>query len=511
MLGHFSFVHLEFFTFILIAGDVIFNMQPVTVAVSKPTSSSPRHMSKRDVRAPLLRRLYGGITLGSLRVFCLLGLDALLLAVSWQIGEFFGTPSLSLWRNVHRNPADFLAIAIGISAIVAGGFHKSGDSRRNYLGLVKAVTTAALLLLVIDYIYQPKELISRSQFLLFWISSILFILTNHFLIDRLVFRLRSRGAICYPTYLIADSSDLEHATRLIDQENRYAIVGIRSSDSLDSAERENTLAEICQLGVSEVFISWDAIKERQFLCWQFQSIGVIVHVVPVGLDALFHRSKFWSMGSFPVFSFSAPSITAVDFWIKRGADFGAALCLLIVLAPIYFVLGLLIKLDSPGPIFYGQTRVGLQGRSFKAWKFRTMVTNAEQLQGILESKNEMKDGILFKLKEDPRVTRVGQVLRRYSLDELPQLFNVLLGEMSLVGPRPLPIRDVEKFEVHHYVRHAVLPGITGLWQVSGRSNISNFEEVIQLDLDYIHNWSLGLDLKILLKTIKVVFNKTGAY
>jgi exopolysaccharide biosynthesis polyprenyl glycosylphosphotransferase len=204
-------------------------------------------------------------------------------------------------------------------------------------------------------------------------------------------------------------------------------------------------------------------------------------------------------------------MTGSDFWIKRVVDFCAALILLALFSPIYGLIALLIKLDSPGPIFYRQNRVGLHGACFKAWKFRTMVVNADQLQKQLEAQNEMKDGVLFKLKDDPRVTRVGQVLRQYSLDELPQLFNVLLGEMSLVGPRPLPVRDVNNFEGHHYVRHEVLPGITGLWQVSGRSNISNFEEVIQLDLAYIQNWSLGLDLKILLKTVKVVLNKTGAY
>jgi lipopolysaccharide/colanic/teichoic acid biosynthesis glycosyltransferase len=184
---------------------------------------------------------------------------------------------------------------------------------------------------------------------------------------------------------------------------------------------------------------------------------------------------------------------------------------LLLLLPVYVAIGGLIKLDSAGPVFYRQTRVGLHGKFFSAWKFRTMVTNADRLQHELEAQNQTKDGILFKLKSDPRITGVGKFLRQYSLDELPQLFNVLLGEMSLVGPRPLPTRDVEKFAAHHYVRHEVLPGITGLWQVSGRSDITDFEDVIQLDLDYIQNWSLGLDLSILLRTVNVVLRKTGAY
>jgi lipopolysaccharide/colanic/teichoic acid biosynthesis glycosyltransferase len=139
-----------------------------------------------------------------------------------------------------------------------------------------------------------------------------------------------------------------------------------------------------------------------------------------------------------------------------------------------------------------------------------MVANASQLQKELEAKNEVKGGVLFKMQNDPRITRVGKFLRRYSLDELPQLINVLREEMSIVGPRPLPVRDVERFSENHFLRHEILPGITGLWQVSGRSNVDS-EEVFYLDLAYIQHWSLALDIKILLQTIKVVLTKEGAY
>ncbi len=198
-------------------------------------------------------------------------------------------------------------------------------------------------------------------------------------------------------------------------------------------------------------------------------------------------------------------------WAKRYFDFCCSIVLLFLLCPVCLAIALLIKLDSPGGVFFKQDRIGLDCRKFKIWKFRTMVANAEKLQATLEAKNEMKDGVLFKMKDDPRVTRVGKFLRRYSLDELPQLFNVFLGEMSLVGPRPLPIRDVEKFKTKHFIRQEVIPGITGLWQVSGRSNIDNFEDVVKLDIAYIENWSFWLDLKILLATVRVTLKKTGAY
>jgi exopolysaccharide biosynthesis polyprenyl glycosylphosphotransferase len=201
----------------------------------------------------------------------------------------------------------------------------------------------------------------------------------------------------------------------------------------------------------------------------------------------------------------------MDFWVKRGLDFCAATVFLILAAPLYLLIGLVIKLDSPGPVFFKQTRIGLRNHPFLVWKFRTMVANASELQGNLEGLNETKDGVLFKIKHDPRITRIGKFLRCYSLDELPQIFNVLLGEMSLVGPRPLPVRDIAKLDEDYLIRHEVLPGITGLWQVSGRSDIDNFEDVFSLDMAYIKDWSLWLDLRIILQTIKAVIRRSGAY
>ncbi|MCA1995372.1 MAG: sugar transferase, partial [Coleofasciculus sp. S288] len=236
-----------------------------------------------------------------------------------------------------------------------------------------------------------------------------------------------------------------------------------------------------------------------------------LHTLPIGLEPLYQQAELWMVGGLPTIKSSPPLITGIDFWIKRCFDFCSSAIALILASPIYLAIALLIKLDSPGPVFYKQTRIGLHGEQFKVWKFRTMVPNADQLQKELEARNEMKDGVLFKIKDDPRITRVGKVLRQYSLDELPQLFNVLFGQMSLVGPRPLPLRDVENFAEHHFLRHEVLPGITGLWQVSGRSDITSFEEAVRLDTIYIEHWSLWLDLKILLKTVEVIFQKRGAY
>jgi exopolysaccharide biosynthesis polyprenyl glycosylphosphotransferase len=202
---------------------------------------------------------------------------------------------------------------------------------------------------------------------------------------------------------------------------------------------------------------------------------------------------------------------AKGYFIKRLIDFCFAASFIIIFAPLYLMIAIIIKIDSPGAVFYKETRMGFHGKKFKIWKFRTMQSDAEKLQGSLEHLNEIKDGVSFKIKNDPRITRFGRLLRRSSLDELPQMINVIRGEMSLVGPRPFNMRDVNKFADHYFFRYEVLPGITGLWQVSGRSNVVDFDRVIELDVQYIKNWSIWLDIRILLKSIKVVLSAEGAY
>ncbi len=212
----------------------------------------------------------------------------------------------------------------------------------------------------------------------------------------------------------------------------------------------------------------------------------------------------------PVLVFRATPDQPVQLLLKRVVDVVGALVLLTVLAIPLLGVALLIRLTSPGPVLFRQQRAGLNGRPFTMYKFRSMVTNAEQLKHELEQLNEMS-GPVFKLTNDPRVTPIGRFLRRYSIDELPQLINVLRGEMSLVGPRPLPLDEVARFDdVAHRRRLSVKPGLTCLWQISGRSELRDFKEWVRLDLEYIDHWSLWLDFKILLRTIPVVLTAKGA-
>jgi exopolysaccharide biosynthesis polyprenyl glycosylphosphotransferase len=222
------------------------------------------------------------------------------------------------------------------------------------------------------------------------------------------------------------------------------------------------------------------------------------------------RARFDELLGHPLLVFRTTPETSWQGVAKQIVDFIGALFLLIALSWLFVILAILIKLTSPGPVFFRQQRSGLNGAPFTLYKFRTMVTNAEQFKHELEAMNEMS-GPVFKVTNDPRVTPFGKWLRRYSLDELPQLFNVLRTEMSLVGPRPLPVDEVKRFEnLAHRRRLSVKPGLTCLWQISGRNQISDFKDWVRLDLEYIDNWSLWLDLKILVRTIPAVFIGTGA-
>ena len=196
--------------------------------------------------------------------------------------------------------------------------------------------------------------------------------------------------------------------------------------------------------------------------------------------------------------------------LKRIFDISIALATVVALSPILLIVSILIKRDSRGDILFSQERIGLCGKPFKMWKFRSMVSDAEDKRKALEANNEMTSGVLFKIKDDPRITKVGRFLRKTSIDELPQLFNVLKGDMSLVGPRPPLPDEVRDYQRSDCRRLEALPGITCIWQVSGRSNIP-FDQQVELDINYIRNQSLGLDLVLLLKTIPAVLFARGAY
>ncbi|MDJ0796716.1 MAG: sugar transferase [Calothrix sp. MO_167.B12] len=466
--------------------------------------------SKRsDLRSAKSICIQKGLSTKIMRIFLLIVLDIFALAIARSLAVLYGTPLDSPWTQ--QSSFLLLTFTIEIGIIASQGLYKAGYYRRKYLSLIKALSLSVVFLLLIAFLYEPNYYVSRSTLIIFWLLSIIITCSGRFFFDILTTKLRNKGAIRYPIFIITDIEEKDTHITLIEREKCYKIEGIAESKCLDLENREATLKYLRRKSIVEAFVSWNSIKNRLYVCWFFSTAGITLRILPTNNDFCHQKSLLRIMGEVPYLTIPAPIITGSDFWLKRCFDICASIILLFILSPLYLLIALLIRLDSPGPILFKQNRIGLHCKQFKIWKFRTMVVNAEQLQAKLEEKNENKDGVLFKLKDDPRITRIGKLLRRYSLDELPQIFNVLLGQMSLVGPRPLPNRDVERFKSEYFIRQDVLPGITGLWQVSGRSNIDNFEDAIKLDLKYIENWSFWLDMRILLQTVRVVLQKTGAY
>jgi exopolysaccharide biosynthesis polyprenyl glycosylphosphotransferase len=234
-----------------------------------------------------------------------------------------------------------------------------------------------------------------------------------------------------------------------------------------------------------------------------------VRIAPTTTELLVQRAEYIPGQGVPLFELRPPVFVGTDWAIKRAFDIVVSGAAVVVGFPLWLVIAAAIKLGSPGPVLYRDRRVGLNEREFGMLKFRTMYSGAAERQPQLEAANEAS-GPLFKIRNDPRVTPVGRLLRRFSLDEIPQVLNVLRGEMSLVGPRPLPVRDFHQLEDWHRKRYLVLPGMTGLWQVSGRSNLS-FDDLVRLDFYYLENWSVWLDISILARTIPAVLGRRGAY
>ena len=272
------------------------------------------------------------------------------------------------------------------------------------------------------------------------------------------------------------------------------------------------LAVLAQNDVNELIVTDSDYNDRELvdIVEHAHRRGVKVRVAPRASELLIERRGQYVPGEgVPLFELRPPLLSGVAWVTKRAFDLVVATVVILLGTPLWLVLAAAIKLDSSGPVLFVDRRIGVGEREFGMLKFRTMVADAADHQAELEGDNEAS-GALFKIRDDPRVTRVGRLLRRLSLDELPQLVNVLKGEMSLVGPRPLPLRDHAMLEDWHRARSLVLPGMTGLWQISGRSGL-DFDDLVRLDFTYIENWSIWSDVSIIARTIPAVLTGRGAY
>ena len=276
----------------------------------------------------------------------------------------------------------------------------------------------------------------------------------------------------------------------------------------DLGDLRRILAEVA---VDELIVTGSDYDQEQLLdvVEEAHRRGVKVRIAPTTTELLVQRGEYVPGQGVPLFELRPPVFAGVDWVVKRAFDLAVSVLIVVIGLPLWLLIALAVKLDAPGPVFYRDRRIGLAENEFGMFKFRSMYGDASQRQAALEAENEAS-GPLFKIRNDPRVTRVGSFLRKYSLDETPQVLNVLRGEMSLVGPRPLPVRDFVQLEDWHRKRYLVLPGMTGLWQVSGRIALS-FDDLVRLDFYYLENWSIWLDMEILVKTLPAVLARRGAY
>ncbi len=366
------------------------------------------------------------------------------------------------------------------------------------------------------------QFVSRIFLLLFLLFDFLLILLSRFVIRVTILRLHQKHENFRILLIIGTEGDSLALSRSIEKhkDQGLRLLGFLSTDSDAPPQRwnghpvlgpANSLPKLLEKEVVDevIFVvSAEKLKEMEDLFLLCEERGITARVSMSFFPHLIARTHLEDLDGLPLLTFTTAPKNDVLLLLRRVLDFSGSLFLLLFLAPVFLLIALLIRMDSSGPVLYRQVRCGLNGRKFTFYKFRSMVQGAEAMKSDLETHNLM-NGPAFKMKNDPRVTRVGRFLRKTSLDELPQLINVLRGDMSFVGPRPPLPEEVEKYEGWQRRRLSMKPGITGLWQVSGRNAI-DFREWMKLDLEYIDNWSLWLDLKILLKTIPVVLMGKGA-
>ena len=431
-------------------------------------------------------------------------------------------------QSIYRNEVLILILIQLIVAIFTKNF--KNVLRRGWYGEFMATFKQVILvtLLATFYLFLLKESMMLYSRLTMVYMGGFYLVLSYLLrmfwknIIRVRFRYKERKT---SLVVITTSDRVENAVKTIQERNfhDYIITGLVLLDANKAGEQicdldvvanaSNVVSYVCRSWVDELYID---VKREQYLPQEmlnaFNEMGVTVHLKMQGLENPYHRKQYVEkMVGVTVMTFSVNDISMAGAFCKRLMDICGGLvgCFLTLL--LIITIGPMIFIASPGPIFFSQKRVGQNGKYFKIYKFRSMYMDAEERKKELMEQNEVEDGFMFKMENDPRIIKgIGHFIRKTSLDEFPQFLNVLLGDMSLVGTRPPTVDEWEKYRLHHRVRMAMRPGITGMWQVSGRSDIKEFEEVVKLDAEYISKWNIGLDIKIIFKTIVQVFKGDGA-
>lgn len=472
----------------------------------------------------------------SLRRHVLRAFSRVALLLSVDLGIFVGLRALV--RFLRDDAVYGTSVAVGIQSVfprgmLAGthfvtalllglaffGAYRRGDARRDVVRLMQATALAVALALWSSAWEAPLWTLLQASLMLAIVWSALAI--GRLTLDAFLRAVYQTPADGDPMVFVGDKNDVD-SRRVHDR-----LVGRgrgRIGRWVDVPQRGEPGAESPNGYIDAIHDALTtANADTIVLCGEYEppvfeaivetatSAGIRVLAVPRVSGVIQQRSgTVWYNGA-PFVELTVPGLRGSQLVLKRAMDLSLAALGLLLLSPLFAIIAILIKVDSRGPVFFSQERVGYAGRIFRVWKFRTMRRDADGMKESLSHLNASGDPRLFKIPEDPRVTVLGRLLRKWSIDELPQLLNVVSGEMSLVGPRPFFESDLKTYHDHHLARLGAKPGITGLWQVKGRSSVTDFEEVVRLDREYIDRWSVALDLWILLITVPAVLRGRGAY
>lgn len=452
----------------------------------------------------------------------LVALDLLLASVSalaalrWRFGDHGGLVYALLTAAFPLVFVGLIALCRGYESRFLGGgseeYRRVSDAGVRCLAAIAVATYAAGYDLARGYVVVAVPLATGS------------VLAGRYAARSALHRARRAGRYQHRVLVVGRERSASELIRQLRRESHtgFEVVGAWLAGSAAptvegvpvSGRRGESVAEAVRAtGADTVAVgAWSPLSQDDLrrLCWELEGTGVSVVVAPSLTDVAGPRIHIRPVAGLPLLHVEQPEFTGARRIAKGLFDRGAALAALVLLTPVLLVVAVLVRLDSSGPALFHQERVGKGGTNFLMTKFRSMHVDAEQRRAALVVADEAADGLLFKIRKDPRVTSTGAWLRKYSLDELPQLLNVLRGQMSLVGPRPPLPSEVERYGDDVRRRLLVKPGLTGLWQVSGRSDLS-WEESVRLDLHYVENWSLALDVSIILRTVKAVLQGSGAY
>jgi exopolysaccharide biosynthesis polyprenyl glycosylphosphotransferase len=495
---------------------------------TKPAPAEPRQAPVEDIRSVrpylLTRATLGAFVrrLLSILALVLLDLAGLILGLyaALLLRELYRDEWPPLWGIVWDTETDWLPFLTIVTVLVfwVGGLYRRREVRAGWGQIVFSLTLVAAITLAFglgtNYHFTTYGLTPTALVLIALTIGIL--RSSYEVLTRDVLRLSGARR---RTVLVGEGEPLAELKRTLGSDRsgiRYEYLGaiapngdagdlpvLGGLDALPRILREHD--------VHELIATDESFDERELLelVEAAHRYGVKVKIAPRTTELLLQRAEYIPGEGTPLFELRPPALAGWEWGVKRGFDIIVSSLVVVVGSPLWLTIAATIKATSRGPVFYRDSRIGLGEQPFGMMKFRTMYADAADRQGALEAENEAS-GPLFKIKNDPRVTPVGRFLRRFSLDEMPQVLNVLWGDMSLVGPRPLPIRDYEQLLPWHRKRYLVLPGMTGLWQVSGRIDLS-FDDLVRLDFYYIENWSIWLDISILAKTLPAVLASRGAY